>query len=75
LDDILIFSVRPNGNVFDGTANIILHGVPGFAEDPGIEASWTMRKYWNFTDTSGSIVNPLDLQVLRAPGQGVLYCQ
>lgn len=60
LDDILIFSLRPNGNVFDGTARIKLDSAPGFAETPGLEASWSMRRYWNFDISSGSIVNPVD---------------
>lgn len=61
-DDILIFSVRPNGNVFDGVASITLDATPGFAETPGIEASWSMRRYWNFELSSGSIVNPVDVK-------------
>lgn len=61
-DDILIFSVYPNGNVFDGVATIYVDGAPGFAENPGVEASWSMRRHWDFDITSGSIINPVDVK-------------
>ncbi|MEZ4979150.1 MAG: T9SS type A sorting domain-containing protein [Chitinophagales bacterium] len=61
-DDLLIFSLRPNGNVFDGVATINLDAAPGFAENPGVEASWSMRRHWDFDVLSGSIVNPVDIR-------------
>ena len=61
-DDILLFSLRPNGNVFDGVATVTVDPAMGFAEDPGVEASWTMRRYWDFEVTSGSIVQPVDVR-------------
>jgi large repetitive protein len=63
-DDILLFSLKPNGNVFDGIATITLDNQPGFAEIPGVEASWSMRRYWDFEITSGSIdpSRPVDVK-------------
>lgn len=55
-DDILIFSVRPNGNTFDGTATIRLENTP-FSSTNATAGSWVMRRHWDFNMTSGSI-NP-----------------
>ncbi|MEZ5009042.1 MAG: T9SS type A sorting domain-containing protein [Chitinophagales bacterium] len=54
-DDILIFSVFPNGNTMDGVATINV--LPNYtsAEDIPNAATYTMRRYWDFDVTSGSI--------------------
>ncbi len=61
-DDTLIFSIKPNSNIFDGVATIYLDATVGFAETAGVEASWTMKRHWDFDLTSGSIVNPIDIK-------------
>jgi large repetitive protein len=53
-DDILIFSVRPNGNTFDGIATIRLENAP-FSATNATAGSWVMRRHWDFNMTSGSI--------------------
>ena len=54
-DDILMFTVEPNGNTFDGVAHVTLLPDDTEATTPGVEGSWAMRRYWNFDVTSGSI--------------------
>jgi hypothetical protein len=53
-DDILIYSLRPNGNNFEGTATIGVAPIPYEATAPNY-GSWVMRRHWDFTLTSGSI--------------------
>ena len=58
-DDILIFSVDVNGNIFDGVASITLldNYTSATSGYPTAAATFTMRRYWDFDVTSGSI-NP-----------------
>lgn len=53
-DDYLIYSLKPNGNNFDGVATITLANAPYSAVD-ATAGSWVMRRYWDFEMTSGSI--------------------
>ncbi|MEZ5002459.1 MAG: T9SS type A sorting domain-containing protein [Chitinophagales bacterium] len=57
-DDRYLFSLYPNGNDIEGTASITL--LPNYtaAEDlvgPDLAATYTMRRYWDFDITSGTI--------------------
>lgn len=69
-DDILIFSVRPNGNNIEGVASITLANTPWSATN-AVAGSWVMRRYWNFELTSGSIDPnfPVDVRFYYQDGE------
>ncbi|MCB9034144.1 MAG: T9SS type A sorting domain-containing protein [Chitinophagales bacterium] len=55
-DDKYILSLYPNGNNFEGTATITVLPTYSSAEE-GLFAEYTMKRYWDFDITSGSISN------------------
>ncbi len=58
-DDIMIFSLFPNGNTIEGTAKISLlsNFTSAIDNTPIRAATYTMRRYWDFDITSG-VINP-----------------
>lgn len=54
-DDKYIFSIFPNGNSFEGVVKVILDGNYHSAILPEVEASYVMRRRWDYQITSGSI--------------------
>ncbi len=61
-DDILLFSVRPNGNAFDGVATVYLANAPYTAGGGGGEKSWVTRRLWDFDVTGGSVSGGVDIR-------------
>jgi len=55
-DDILIFSIHPQGNTFEGNASISLAPAPYSVQaTPAEEGSWVTKRLWDFDMTSGAI--------------------
>ncbi|MBK6339964.1 MAG: hypothetical protein IPF63_10335 [Bacteroidetes bacterium] len=67
-DDKYVFSLDPNGNKFNGTVSLVYNPSNTFysATNGCIEASWVMRRYWNFKIDSGSIAdtNPVNIRFI-----------
>ena len=70
-DDKYVFSLNPNGNKFNGTVSLVYNPSNTFysATNGCIEASWVMRRYWNFKIDSGSIAdtNPVNIRFYYRP--------